>query len=330
MKITVLSDGAWGTALASVLLRNGHDVTMWGPFPEYLAEMEQSRENTRFLPGVKLDDRLKFDGDMKRAVADASVILLAVPTRFLRSVLEQLKECFNPAKQTIYNVAKGIEVDTWMRPDELIFSILGECRFVVISGPSHAEEVIRRKPTAVVAASTFPGAAELAQDLFMNEEFRVYTSDDVIGVEMGGAVKNVMSIAAGIIDGMQLGDNPKAAMMTRAVTEMSRLGSALGGKAETFAGLSGLGDLIVTCTSGHSRNRHVGEALGRGEKLPDILKDMGMIVAEGVDTTRGVCALAHRVGVEVPIAEQIFAILYEGLEPKYAIRNLMTRSAKSE
>ncbi|WP_288561204.1 NAD(P)H-dependent glycerol-3-phosphate dehydrogenase, partial [uncultured Victivallis sp.] len=209
-------------------------------------------------------------------------------------------------------------------------SVLGETRYVVLSGPSHAEEVSRRVPTAVVAASADLALAELVQQSFINDNFRVYTGTDVVGVELGGALKNVMAIAAGIIDGMKLGDNPKAALMTRGISEMGRLGELLGGKAQTFSGLSGIGDLIVTCTSGHSRNRHVGEELGRGKKLPEILASMGMVVAEGVTTAKGAHALARRVGAETPIIDEIYAVLHEGRNVPDAIRNLMSRSAKPE
>ena len=255
---------------------------------------------------------------------------MATPTQFLRGVLEKFRPCFRPERQILLNVAKGIEVNSWLRVSEITRQVLGESRYVVLSGPSHAEEVSRGVPTAVVAASTDAEAAELAQKLFMNEVFRVYTSGDPLGVELGGALKNVMAIAAGIIDGMRLGDNPKAAMMTRAIAEMSRLGVALGGEATTFSGLSGIGDLIVTCCSGHSRNRHVGEELGRGKKLDEILQAMGMVVAEGVPTARGACALAHREQVEVPICEQVLAILEGRQEPAAAIRTLMTRAARAE
>ena len=330
MKVTVLSDDAWGTALALVLRRNGHRVTIWGPFPEYLREMEKTRVNTRFLPGVRLDDELLFEADRMAATAESEWILLATPTQFLRGVLEKFRPCFRPERQILLNVAKGIEVNSWLRVSEITREVLGESRYVVLSGPSHAEEVSRQVPTAVVAASTDAEAAMLAQKLFMNEVFRVYTSGDPLGVELGGALKNVMAIAAGIIDGMQLGDNPKAAMMTRAIAEMSRLGVALGGEAATFSGLSGIGDLIVTCCSGHSRNRHVGEELGRGKKLDEILQAMGMVVAEGVPTARGACALAHQKQVEVPICEQVLAILQGQQEPAAAIRTLMTRAARAE
>ena len=330
MNVTVLSDGAWGTALALVLRRNGHRVTIWGPFPEYLREMAETRVNARFLPGVRLDDELRFEPDMAAATTASEWILLATPTQFLRGVLEKFLPCFRPERQILLNVAKGIEVNSWLRVSEITRQVLGESRYVVLSGPSHAEEVSRGVPTAVVAASTDAEAAGLAQKLFMNEVFRVYTSGDPLGVELGGALKNVMAIAAGIIDGMRLGDNPKAAMMTRAIAEMSRLGVALGGEATTFSGLSGIGDLIVTCCSGHSRNRHVGEELGRGKKLDEILQAMGMVVAEGVPTARGACALAHQKQVEVPICEQVLAILQGQQEPAAAIRTLMTRAARAE
>jgi len=330
MKITVMGDGAWGSALADVLLRNGHEVTMWGPFPDYLAEMAASGENPRFLPGVKFAPGIRFEADPARAVRGAEVIVMASPTRFLRSVAQTMKPWFDPRGQMLVDVAKGIEAESWKRPSEIVTEVLGPCRLTVVAGPSHAEEVSRGVPTLVVAASRNADDARLAQRLLMNEDFRVYTSDDPIGVELGGAVKNVLAVGVGILDGMELGDNPKAAMMTRAIAEMMRLGVALGGHAETFSGLSGIGDLIVTCTSRHSRNRRVGEGLGRGQSLAEVQQSLGMMVAEGVEAARGVCALAARAGVEVPICQQIRAILYDGVDPRAAIRALMTRSPKAE
>ena len=330
MRIAVLSDGAWGTALALNLVANGHEVTQWGPFPDYLAEMARTRENARFLPGVKLPQELHFEPEMGKAVSGRELLLLATPTQYLRSVLKQLQPFLEPERQLLVNVAKGIEVESWLRISEMVAEVLGRTRYAVLSGPSHAEEVSRRVPTAVVAASENSADAELVQRIFLNDNFRVYTSADVVGVELGGALKNVMAIAAGIIDGMKLGDNPKAAMMTRGISEMGRLGELLGGKAQTFSGLSGIGDLIVTCTSGHSRNRHVGEELGRGRKLPEILQSMGMVVAEGVPTARGAFTLARKTGAETPIIDEIYAILYEGRDVPTAIRNLMSRTAKPE
>lgn len=330
MRIAVLSDGAWGTALALNLVANGHEVTQWGPFPDYLDEMAHTRANARFLPGVKLPQELHFEPEMGKAVNGRELLLLATPTQYLRSVLKQLQPFLEPERQLLVNVAKGIEVESWLRISEMVAEVLGRTRYAVLSGPSHAEEVSRRVPTAVVAASENSADAELVQRIFLNDNFRVYTSADVVGVELGGALKNVMAIAAGIIDGMKLGDNPKAAMMTRGISEMGRLGELLGGKAQTFSGLSGIGDLIVTCTSGHSRNRHVGEELGRGRKLPEILQSMGMVVAEGVPTARGAYTLARKTGAETPIIDEIYAVLYEGRDVPTAIRNLMSRTAKPE
>ncbi len=330
MKISVLSDGGWGTALAVNLLKNGHDVTMWGPFPDYLAQMETTRENTKFLKGITLPDTLKFEADMEKAVNGSSILLLATPTQYLRGVLNTLKPFFDKEKHLLVNVAKGIEVDTWYRISEMVTQILGENRYVVLSGPSHAEEVARHVPTVVTAASCNQQDAETVQQVFSSNVFRVYTSRDVVGVELGGALKNVMALAAGMIDGMALGDNPKAAMMTRGITEMGRLGALLGGDATTFSGLSGIGDLIVTCTSGHSRNRHVGEELGKGRKLAEILEEMGMVVAEGVPTAKGAYTLARKINAETPIIDEIYAILYENGDVRNSIDKLMSRPPRSE
>ncbi len=330
MEITVLSDGSWGTALSMLLCRNGHNVTMWGPFPEYLEKMAASRENAQFLPGFKLHKNLRIEKNMQTAVAGSELILLASPTQYTRPVLEQFKDFFNREQHFLVNVAKGIETGTLLRVSEICVDVLGECFYVVLSGPSHAEEVVRGVPTTVVAASNDETLALKVQKTFMNESFRVYTSSDVVGLELGGALKNVMAIAAGIIDGMKLGDNPKAALITRGIAEMSRLGEVLGGNPLTFSGLSGIGDLIVTCCSGHSRNRHVGEELGRGKKLDEILKEMGMTVAEGVKTTLSAHALAKKANIECPIINEIHAVLYENQTAQQAIKNLMSRPSKPE
>ena len=329
MKITVIGDGAWGTALALNLLHNRHQVTLWGAFPDYLDAIRKRGENFKFLPGVMLPEALRLCPDMGEAVAGGDFLLLATPTQYLRGTLKQLAPVFR-RDTPIINVAKGIEVESWKRISGIIADELGEVNFIDLSGPSHAEEVSRKVPTAVVAASTDPALAEAVQKLMMNEFFRVYTSADVVGVELGGALKNVMAIAAGIIDGMRLGDNPKAAMMTRGISEMSKLGEALGGQRSTFAGLSGIGDLIVTCTSGHSRNRHVGEELGRGKSMEQIQQEMGMVVAEGVPTARGAFTLAAQHGVSTPITDEIYHILYQQRDVRDAIRSLMMRKAKPE
>ena len=329
MKICVAGDGAWGTALAVNAIENNHKVVLWGTFPEYLEQMKTSGENTKFLHGVKLPDALEFEADISLALADCSIIICATPTQYLRGVLKKMAGHV-PADAVIVNVAKGIELDSWLRISEIIGQELGKVNYVDLSGPSHAEEVARKVPTAVTAAGENIEHAKFVQQALMNSKFRVYTSTDVIGLELGGAIKNVFAIAAGIIDGMKLGDNPKAALMARGIAEMSRLGEALGGKRATFSGLSGIGDLIVTCCSGHSRNRHVGEELGKGKTLDIILKEMGMVVAEGVPTAKGIRTLAKAAGVEIPIIEEIYAVLYENRPAKEAIISLMTRSAKSE
>ena len=329
MKVTVIGDGAWGTALALNMLKNGHHVTLWGAFPDYLDSVKQRKENYKFLPGVILPETLQISSDLSEAVDKRDMLLLATPTQFLRSVLKNLSPVFYAATPVI-NVAKGIEVNSWKRISEIVRDELGEVDFIDLSGPSHAEEVSRQVPTAVVAASENESSAIAVQKLMMNESFRVYTSADVTGVELGGALKNVMAIAAGIIDGMKLGDNPKAAMMTRGIFEMGLLGEALGGQRSTFAGLSGIGDLIVTCCSGHSRNRHVGEELGKGRKMSDIQQEMGMVVAEGVPTAKGAKALAEKLNVTTPIINEIYNIIYENRSVPDAIRSLMLRDARPE
>ncbi len=330
MKVTILGDGGWGTALSTVLANNNVDVAVWGAFPEYLAEIARNHTNHKFLAGVTLPENIQYEADMAKAVDKADIIMLATPTQFLRSVLNQFQPLFKVRQHHILNIAKGIEEKSLMRISEMTLEILGPHSYAVLSGPSHAEEVARKVPTAVVAASTDPTLAKQVQQLFMNEYFRVYTSNDVIGVELGGALKNVVALAAGIVDGMELGDNPKAALLTRGIAEISRLGVALGGHAQTFAGLSGIGDLIVTCASKHSRNRHVGEELGRGHKLPEIIAAMQMSVAEGVKSAPGAYQLAQSHQVPTPIIDEIYAVLYADKSPQTAIRDLMMRDPKSE
>jgi glycerol-3-phosphate dehydrogenase (NAD(P)+) len=330
MKISVLSDGGWGTALAALLCHNGHQVTLWGPFPDYLEEMRRTRRNDKFLPGVPLPAKLELDGDLARCCAGASILVLAAPSQYMRGLLERLKALPRAADLIYLNVAKGIEVGTCKRMSQLVEETLGPVRYVVLSGPSHAEEVGRFVPTAVMTASKDAAAVRTVQQACMNEFFRVYTSDDVIGAELGGSLKNVLAVAAGVLDGMGMGDNTKAALMTRGIVEMARLGQALGGRAETFSGLSGIGDLIVTCMSRHSRNRHVGEELGKGRKLGEIQKEMGLVVAEGVKTASSAYDLARRARVETPIIDEVYAGLYLGKDPRQAVRDLMVRDAKPE
>ena len=328
-KITILGDGAWGTSLALTLLDNGHRVILWGPFPENLEEIRRNRRN-KFLKGVDLPEQLEVCPEIGKAVAEAEILVLAAPSQYMRGTLEKLAPVFRKEQHQLVNIAKGIETGSLKRMSELCHEILGECRYAALSGPSHAEEVSRRIPTAVVIASHDPAAAQDLQNVFMNPRFRVYTSADLTGVELGGALKIVYAVATGIIDGMGLGDNPKAAMMTRAIAELSRLGTALGGESATFSGLSGIGDLIVTCMSRHSRNRYVGEELGKGRLLAEIIESMGMVVAEGVKTAESAHALAAELHVETPLIDTIYDILYRGKSPESAVAELMTRKANSE
>jgi glycerol-3-phosphate dehydrogenase (NAD(P)+) len=330
MRTAVLSDGAWGTALALTLIDNGHEVIQWGPFPDYICELRETRKNRQFLPGIPLPGNLQFSADMEEAVSGAEIIILASPSQFMRQTLEKLAPFYSP-DQILVNVAKGIEMGSLKRMSELCTEILGSERsYTVLSGPSHAEEVARKSPTAVVVGAEDHNDAAKVQKAFMNSNFRVYTSDDIIGIELGGALKNVFAIAAGVIDGMELGDNPKAALITRGIAEMARLGVALGGRFETFSGLSGIGDMIVTCTSGHSRNRHVGEELGRGKKIEEIQADMGLVVAEGVKTSESAYHLARQAGVETPVVNEIYAGIYLDKDPRQGVKDLMNRKAKKE
>lgn len=326
----VLSDGGWGTALALVLHGNGHHVRLWGPFPDYLQEMRESRENTRFLPGIPLPADLELVDDLATAVSGVEQIVLAAPSQYLRGLLDKLRQVGLPSETIVVNVAKGIETGTLKRMSEVVEELLGRVRYAAFSGPSHAEEVARGIPTAVVVASRDASIYEAVQAAFSNDFLRVYSSYDITGVELGGALKNVLALAAGVCDGMGFGDNTRAAMMTRGIREMARLGVALGGRAETFSGLSGVGDLIVTCMSQHSRNRYVGEQLGRGRPLAEIIAGMGGKVAEGVATAESAYQLAQRHHVETPIIEQVYAGLYQGRDPREAVRALMSRDGKPE
>ncbi|HBM15916.1 MAG TPA: glycerol-3-phosphate dehydrogenase [Lentisphaeria bacterium] len=330
MNISVLGDGAWGSAIANLFAQNLHKVTLWGPFPDYMEEMEKAKKNPRFLPQITFDDSIKFTPDIKTASADADLLVLALPSQYQRKLLTDLRPYFNNSKTIIINIGKGIENDSLERLSQVTHDILGDCKYVVLSGPSHAEEVSKGTPTAVVAGCECRETGELIQSLMMNKFFRVYYTDDYIGVELGGALKNVFAIAAGIADGMSLGDNSKAALVTRSIAEMSRFGKLLGGKYETFSGLSGIGDMLVTCYSKHSRNRFVGERLGQGAKMPEILKELGMKVAEGIKTTKSAYELAKKLNVETPVIDELYRAIYENKNPSEILKDLMERSAKPE
>ncbi len=331
MRVAVLGAGSWGTTLAILLNYNSHQVTLWSHRADHTQEMIATRENAQLLPGIILPQEISITSDIEAAVAKAEMIVAAVPAQFLRSAAERLKS-HNFANVTIVNVAKGIENDSLMTMSEVLVDVLPTAKrekIATLSGPSFAEEVSRRIPTAVVMASSNLQTAKFAQQVFMTPYFRVYSSDDIRGVELAGSMKNVIAIGAGVADGAGFGDNTKAAIMTRATAELSRLGACLGANQKTFAGLSGIGDLIATCMSKHSRNRHVGEEIGRGRKLKDILAEMVM-VAEGVATTQSVYDLANKCNVELPIVNEVHQILFEDKDPIVATDDLMTRDAKGE
>ncbi len=328
MNVAVIGTGGWGTALAVLLHGNGHKVTLWGRLPEEVEPIIAAGENKAFLPGVKIPREILLTLDAQSALREAALVVLAVPSHGMRPICEKVRE-FLPPGLPLVSVAKGIETETGARMSEVIAQVLKTDRIIALSGPSHAEEVGRGIPTAVVVAAKDHALAATAQKAFMNERFRIYTHDDIIGVELGGALKNVIAIAAGACDGIGFGDNTKAALCTRGLAEMTRLGVALGARRETFFGLSGVGDLIVTAFSRHSRNRGFGERLGKGE-TPGQIAASTQMVAEGVKTAKSAWQLAQRHGVDVPITRQVHAIIYEGQAPKQAVRDLMTREAKPE
>lgn len=328
MHVHVIGAGGWGTALAAILAGNGLAPLLWTREEQVANTINSTHENPVFLPGVQLPKAIRATSDIEAALS-SPVILLAVPTQYIRSVVSAHRELFQG--KIVINAAKGIERHTSMRVSQILAEAAGVPPelFGVLTGPSHAEEVAIHTPTTVVTASVNPDIVRIAQEAFTTTSFRVYSSSDVIGAEVGGAVKNVIAIAAGIVDGLAMGDNTKAALITRGLAEITRLGVALGADARTFSGLSGLGDLIVTCGSRHSRNRHVGEEIGRGKTLEAITGETQM-VAEGVWTTESVVELSHKIGVEMPIAEQVRSILFQGKSPRQAIIDLMTRESRAE
>jgi glycerol-3-phosphate dehydrogenase (NAD(P)+) len=328
----VLGDGAWGTALAILLARHpDHAVRLWSARPESGRLLQQTRENTRLLPGVPIPASVLLTTSVAEAVAGADVWVSAIPTVYLRATLMQVREALGERAviPPVVSLTKGIENGTFCRPSEVLADALGATRIVVLSGPSHAEEVSRGLPTSVVAASAEAELALLAQRHFRADHFRVYTGLDPVGVELAGALKNVIGLAAGICEGLGYGDNALSALITRGLAEMTRFGVALGADAATFVGLAGLGDLITTCISKHGRNRAVGVRLAKGERLADVLAGMSM-VAEGVSTTRAVHERAARMGLDMPITAAAYRVLYEGLDPRGAVTGLMLRSPKGE
>jgi glycerol-3-phosphate dehydrogenase (NAD(P)+) len=328
-RIAILGSGGMATACTVLLSeRSQCDVALWTRTAERAAELVRDKENRKLLPGVPIPRGVRVSSDISEVVDGAALIVAAIPTRFLRETLGPLSGRI-AAGLPVVSVAKGLETGTLMRPSQIIIDVLGVREVAALGGPSHAEEIARRMPAGVVAASADRQLAERVQNLFNTERFRVYTNADIVGVELAGAIKNVIAIAAGICDGLGFGDNAKSGLVTRGLVEMIRFGTALGAEAETFTGLAGLGDLVTTCFSRHSRNRHVGECLGKGQQLDQIAAEMNGI-AEGITTTRSVTELAANRGIEMPIAAEVYAVLFEQKPPAEATTSLMMRPPKDE
>lgn len=326
--VGIIGDGGWGTTLAILLSNKGLNATVWGAFPDYVEEAREAGENIKFLPGVKIPSRVKLTSEMDEAVRNKDLIVLASPSEFMRAVLMMLK-MEDLSGKVFVSVTKGIENNTLKTMSQVFSEVVGGYPIAVLSGPTIALEVANGVPTTAVVSSKDPSFSAVMQDVFMTDRFRVYANDDVVGVEIGGAIKNVIAIAAGITDALGYGTNTKAALLTRGLVEIARLGTAMGARKGTFYGLSGLGDLTTTCISQYSRNRWLGEEIGRGKRLADILKGTAMVV-EGVGTARAANDLAKRHGVEMPITGEIYRILYENKDPKKAVHDLMTRPPKTE
>ena len=325
MKVAVIGAGAWGTALALVLARKQHELVLWGHDPEHLRQMEKEARNERYLPGVDLPKAFRYETDLRKAVSQGELTLVAVPSKVLRGLMQEL----SGTARKIVSVTKGIEYETGLTMSGVVRQCAAGADVAALSGPTFAAEVARGIPSAIVAASERLEFSAEVQELFHSPVFRVYTSSDIVGVELGGALKNVIAIAAGVGDGLGFGDNSKAALVTRALAEMRRLGVACGAQAETFSGLSGLGDLVATCFSKLSRNRNFGERIGRGEKPAEVLAGM-TAVAEGYPTARSAWQLARKKGADTPIIDEVYAMLYEGKDLKQAVHDLTTRESKSE
>jgi len=329
-KVAVLVAGSWGTALASVLAANHPDVVIWSRNAEQVQEINEKHMNSRYLPEVSLPENLKATTEMEEAVNGAAAVLIVAPSKAMREVARSLKAYWREDMICIH-ATKGFETETMKRMSTVISEELGctEGDIVVLSGPSHAEEVVRRCPTTVVVASLNQKAAAAAQDLFMNADFRVYTNRDMLGVELAGALKNIIALGAGMSDGLGYGDNAKAALLTRGLAEITRIGVEMGANPLTFSGLAGVGDLVVTATSQHSRNWRAGSMLGQGTKLDEVLNSMGMVV-EGIRTTKAAHTISEKFGVQMPIADQLYQVLFEDKDPRIAVEALMGRDPKTE
>ena len=327
-KIGIMGAGSWGTALAILLSNNGHDVTVWSIDKNEVEMLSEKREHTSKLPGVVIPDHIVFTNDIQDGILEKDVVVLAVPSPFTRSTARSMKP-FVKEGQILVNVAKGIEESTLMTLSEQIEEEIRQANVAVLSGPSHAEEVGRKLPTTAVVGAKKRETAEYLQSIFMSEVFRVYTSPDILGIELGGSLKNVIALAAGIADGLGYGDNTKAALITRGIAEISRLGVKMGGKIESFTGLTGIGDLIVTCASVHSRNRKAGYLIGQGKTMQEAMDEVQMVV-EGVYSAKAAKKLAEKYEVSMPIVEEVNRILFEGKKAEEAVRELMLRDGRIE
>ncbi len=326
-KVSILGGGSWGIALAVLLHKNGHQVTIWSALEDEITMLSENHEH-KMLPGVKLSEDMIFTTDDKQAVEGKDLLVMAVASSYTRSTARRFGNLVSEG-QKIVNVAKGIEENTLLTLSEILEEEIPQADVAVLSGPSHAEEVGRGLPTTIVVGAKSKATAEYIQNLFMSEVFRVYISPDILGMELGGALKNVVALAAGIADGLGYGDNTKAALITRGITEIARLGTAMGGKFETFCGLTGIGDLIVTCASMHSRNRRAGILIGQGYSCEEAMREVKMVV-EGVHSAKAAMQLAEKYGVQLPIIEQVNAVLFEGKSADTAVKDLMLRDRKIE
>ncbi len=327
-RFAVIGAGGWGTAMAVIAHKAGHEVVLLGRDPEHIRAFRKSRVNRPFLPGCKIPKGVRITCDASEALTGADQVLSVIPSSYLRATWKKLAPLV-PAGVPICSLTKGIENKTFMRPTEIIAEYAPDHPVAALSGPSHAEEVARLMPTTVTVAATSPALARKLQDLLSTESFRVYTNRDLVGVELGGAIKNVIALAAGIVDGLGFGDNTKSALLTRGLHEIIAFGKALGARPKTFYGLAGIGDLVTTAFSPHGRNRAVGERIGRGEKLKDILASTPK-VAEGVPTTRSVHAQSIKLGIEMPIATEVYRVLFRNKDPRRAVTALMTRRGRTE
>lgn len=328
MKIAVIGSGSWGTAVAVLLAKKGYEIWLWSWIQEETDRLNSDRENKEFLPGIKLPDNIHCSHDAKACIDDADIVVTAAPSPATRTTAKTIAPYVKEGQKLI-NISKGLEEKSLMRLSEVYRDEIPWANISVMSGPSHAEEVSRGLPTTNVVASNDEETAKFIQDAFMSDSFRIYTSTDIAGVELGGALKNVIALCAGISDGLGYGDNTKAALMTRGLAEIARLGTAMGANSETFMGLSGVGDLIVTCTSMHSRNRRAGILLGKGKSLEETLREVHMVV-EGVNTANAAYELSRKYKVEMPIVNEAHSILYKGKSPREAVLSLMTREKKEE